>query len=31
MTILQNILDKVGGMVNEDYFRQELIKEKILQ
>jgi len=27
MTILQNILDKVGGMVNEDFFRQELIKE----
>mgnify|MGYP001159438793 FL=1 len=27
MTILQNILDKVGGMVNEDFFRQELVKE----
>ena len=27
MTILKNILDKVGGMVNEDFFRQELVKE----
>ena len=27
MTILQNILDKVGGQVNEDYFRSQLIQE----
>ena len=27
MSILQNILDKVGGQVNEDYFRSQLIEE----
>ena len=27
MSILQNILDKVGGQVNEDFFRQQLIQE----
>ena len=27
MTILQNILDKVGGQVNENYFRSQLIEE----
>ena len=27
MTILRNILDKVGGTVNEDFFRQELITQ----
>ena len=27
MTILQTILDKVGGVVDENFFRQELISE----
>ena len=27
MSILQNILDRVGGQVNEDYFRDQLIQE----
>ena len=27
MSILQNILDRVGGQVNEDFFRQQLIQE----
>ena len=27
MSILQNILDKVSGQVNEDYFRSQLIEE----
>ncbi len=27
MSILQNILDKVGGQVNEEFFRQQLIQE----
>ena len=27
MSILQNILNKVGGQVNEDFFRQQLIQE----
>ena len=27
MSILQNILNKVGGQVNEDYFRSQLIEE----
>ena len=27
MSILQNILDKVGSQVNEDYFRSQLIEE----
>ena len=27
MSILQNILDKVGGQVNENYFRSQLIEE----
>ena len=27
MSILQNILDKVSGQVNEDFFRQQLIQE----
>ena len=27
MSILQNILDKVGGQVNEDFFRSQLIEE----
>ena len=27
MSILQNILDKVGGQVNEDFFRQQLMQE----
>ena len=27
MSILQNILDRVGGQVNEDYFRDQLIQD----
>ena len=27
MSILQNILGRVGGQVNEDFFRQQLIQE----
>ena len=27
MSILQNILNKVGGQVNEEFFRKELIDE----
>ena len=27
MSILQNILDRVGGQVNEEFFRQQLIQE----
>ena len=27
MSILQNILNRVGGQVNEDFFRQQLIQE----
>ena len=27
MSILQNILERVGGQVNEDYFRDQLIQE----
>ena len=27
MSILQNILDKVGGQVTEDYFRSQLLEE----
>ena len=27
MSILQNILDRVGGQVNENYFREQLIQE----
>ncbi len=27
MSILQNILDKVSGQVNEDYFRDQLLEE----
>ena len=27
MSILQRILDKVGGQVTEDYFRNQLIEE----
>ena len=27
MSILQRILDKVGGQVNEDFFRQQLVQE----
>ena len=27
MSILQRILDKVGGQVTEDYFRSQLIEE----
>ena len=27
MSILQNILNKVSGQVNEDFFRQQLIQE----
>ena len=27
MSILQNILDKVGGQVNEEFFRQQLIQK----
>ncbi len=27
MSILQNILNKVGGQVNEEFFRQQLIQE----
>ena len=27
MSILQNILDRVSGQVNEDFFRNQLIQE----
>ena len=27
MSILQNILDRVSGQVNENYFREQLIQE----
>jgi len=27
MSILQNILNRVGGQVNEDFFRSQLIQE----